>query len=69
MKFSLFAQMTASFEEAAKSGTGSEMDEIKRMLTETNVYLLITTVVVTILHMVFECMSDSRQLGSLLMVV
>lgn len=57
MKFSVFASMSASFDEAAKSGTGGEMDEIKRMLTETNVYLLITTVVVTILHMVFECKS------------
>jgi len=63
-KFSIFTTMDNSFKEAAKSGAGGgEMDEIKRMLTETNIYLLITTVVVTILHMVFEFLAFSSDVS------
>jgi Cleft lip and palate transmembrane protein 1 (CLPTM1) len=53
-KFQLFASMTVGFREAAKQqgGGGSEMDEVKRMLVETNPYLLGLTGLVTILHMV-----------------
>ena len=45
--------MTVGFRDAAKQqGTGAEVDEIKRMLTETNPYFLALTALVTILHTV-----------------
>lgn len=51
-KFQMFATMTQSFADAAKQqgGTGGEMDEIKRMLVETNPYFLALTAFVSILH-------------------
>jgi len=50
MKFQLYATMTAGFRDAAKQqGTGAEVDEIKRMLTETNPYFLALTGIVIIL--------------------
>ena len=53
MKFQLYATMTAGFRDAAKQqGTGAEVDEMKRMLTETNPYFLALTGIVTILHTV-----------------
>ena len=53
MKFQLYATMTVGFRDAAKQqGTGAEVDEMKRMLTETNPYLLALTGIVTILHTV-----------------
>jgi len=53
MKYQLYATMTVGFRDAAKQqGTGAEVDEIKRMLTETNPYFLALTALVTILHMV-----------------
>jgi hypothetical protein len=36
--------------QAATGGGGSELDEVKRMLTETNPILLATTLVVSLLH-------------------
>ena len=45
--------MTVSFEQAAQQqGTGNEMDEVKRMFIETSPWLLGTTAIVTVLHMV-----------------
>ena len=45
--------MTVGFRDAAKQqGTGAEVDELKRMLTEANPYLLALTGIVTILHTV-----------------
>lgn len=52
-KFQLFASMGHGFSEAAKQqgqGSGAEVDEIKRMLVETNPYFLGLTGVVSILH-------------------
>lgn len=53
--------MSASFDAqtAQAGGTGAEMDEIKHMLLETNPWLLGTTILVTILHMVFEFLAFS----------
>ena len=52
-KFQLYATMTVGFKDAAKQqGTGAELDEMKRMLVETNPYLLALTGIVTILHTV-----------------
>lgn len=60
MKFNIFASMTASFEQSAQQqGTGAELDEVKRMLTETNPILLVTTALVTVLHMLFEFLAFS----------
>ena len=55
-KFQLFATMTASFAEAAKQqgSTGNaELDEIKRMLVETNPYFLALTALVSVLHVLY----------------
>ncbi|KAF9651128.1 cleft lip and palate transmembrane 1 [Thelephora ganbajun] len=58
MKFQLYATMTVGFRDAAKQqGTGAEVDELKRMLTETNPYFLALTGIVTILHTVFEMLA------------
>ena len=52
-KFQLYTTMTVGFRDAAKQqGTGAEVDEIKRMLTETNPYFLALTGIVSILHTV-----------------
>lgn len=62
-KFSLFATMTASFAEAAKqqgSAGSAELDEIKRMLVETNPYFLGLTALVSILHVVCVFMAPWR---------
>jgi hypothetical protein len=62
MKFQLYATMTIGFRDAAKKqGTGAEVDELKRMLTETNPYLLALTGIVTILHMVYELLLSRRE--------
>jgi hypothetical protein len=55
-KFQLFASMSHSFSQAAqqKGAATSELDEVKRMLIETNPILLIVTAIVSALHMVFE---------------
>lgn len=64
IKFNIFASMTQSFEQAAQQqGTGAEMDEVKRMLTETSPWLLITTGIVTVLHMLFEFLAFSSDIG------
>ncbi|THV08204.1 cleft lip and palate associated transmembrane protein [Dendrothele bispora CBS 962.96] len=60
MKFQMFASMTHGFKEAAKqqgASAGAEMDEIKRMLLETNPYFLGLTALVSVLHMVFEMLA------------
>jgi hypothetical protein len=44
-------------------GDGSEMDLIKETLLDTNVWLLGTTVVVSILHMIFEMLAFSSDVG------
>jgi hypothetical protein len=66
-KFSLYASIDEGMKQAAKQGSsgqgistggdGSEFEEFKRVLVETNIYLLTTTGIVTILHMVFEMLA------------
>lgn len=54
MKFQIFTSMTHGFNEAAKqqgAGAGAELDEIKRMLLETNPWFLGLTGLVSVLHM------------------
>lgn len=56
MKWQLFLQMEQSFSMQKSMGTAveDESDEFKRMLIETNPYLLAITMVVTLLHTVFD---------------
>jgi len=59
-KFQIFASMTHGFNEAAKQqggGSGAELDEIKRMLTETNPWFLGLTGLVSLLHVIFEMLA------------
>jgi hypothetical protein len=57
MKFQIFASMSQSFDDAAKQPGGAgtaELDEVKRMLIETNPYFLALTGIVSVLHMMYE---------------
>ncbi|GAA5840785.1 hypothetical protein JCM3766R1_000883 [Sporobolomyces carnicolor] len=70
-KFQLFASMQDSFEKQASApagglggatgggGGGSELDAFKSILLETKPWLLITTAVVSVLHMLFEFLAFS----------
>ncbi|KAK8861440.1 hypothetical protein IAR55_002259 [Kwoniella newhampshirensis] len=64
IKFQMFSALTASFDQAAaQQGGGAEFDEIKRTLTETSPWLLITTAIVTLLHTVFEFLAFSSDVS------
>ncbi|KAF9266255.1 cleft lip and palate transmembrane 1, partial [Marasmius fiardii PR-910] len=66
MKFQLFASMTHGFNEAAKqqgAGASAELDEVKRMLLETNPWFLALTATVSILHVVFEMLAFSSDVA------
>ncbi|TFK43833.1 cleft lip and palate transmembrane protein 1-domain-containing protein [Crucibulum laeve] len=58
-KFQIFASMTHGFNEAAKQqgGAGAELDEVKRMLLETNPWFLGLTGLVSLLHVLFEMLA------------
>ena len=61
-KFTIFASLTASFAEAAKQQGGAgtaELDEVKRMLVETNPWFLGLTGLVSILHVLYVLSLDS----------
>ncbi|CAE6419510.1 hypothetical protein ACGC1H_001912 [Rhizoctonia solani] len=62
MKFTVYASMTDSFDKQPAS-SASEIDELKRMLTETNPILLITTVVVSLLHGLFEILAFKNDIS------
>ncbi|KAI0824729.1 cleft lip and palate transmembrane 1 [Trametes gibbosa] len=65
-KFTIFAALTQSFAEAAKqqgAGAGAELDEVKRMLVETNPYFLALTAFVSVLHVVFEFLAFSSDVS------
>ncbi|KAL6305894.1 cleft lip and palate transmembrane 1 [Sparassis latifolia] len=65
-KFNLFASMTQGFNDAEKQNGGAasaELDELKRMLIETNPYFLGLTALVSILHMVFEMLAFSSDVS------
>ncbi|KAK0499647.1 cleft lip and palate associated transmembrane protein [Armillaria luteobubalina] len=60
MKFQIFATMTQGFKDAEKQqgSTGSaEIDEVKRMLLETNPWFLGLTGLVSVLHVLFEMLA------------
>ncbi|KAI0368074.1 cleft lip and palate transmembrane 1 [Pilatotrama ljubarskyi] len=65
-KFTIFAALTQSFAEAAKqqgATSGAELDEVKRMLVETNPYFLALTALVSMLHVVFEFLAFSSDVS------
>ncbi|KAG9075276.1 hypothetical protein FRC06_010180 [Ceratobasidium sp. 370] len=61
-KFQLYATMTDSFDKQPAS-SAAELDEVKRMLTETNPILLITTMIVTLLHGLFEILAFKNDIS------
>ncbi|ESK86816.1 cleft lip and palate associated transmembrane protein [Moniliophthora roreri MCA 2997] len=66
MKFQLFASMTHGFNEAAKqqgSAASAELDEVKRMLLETNPWFLALTGTVSALHVIFEMLAFSSDVS------
>ena len=66
-KFNLYASMDEGIKQNQRKaveggplpsgGDGSEYEEFKRIIVDTNIYLLSTTVVVSILHMIFEMLA------------
>lgn len=66
-KFALIASLDFGMKENAKKvaageklpggGDGSEMEEVKRILIDSNIYLLSTTAVVGVLHTIFEMLA------------
>ncbi|MCJ1376832.1 hypothetical protein MMC20_008077 [Loxospora ochrophaea] len=72
-KYSIFASIDDSVKQNQKQaatgvsisggGDGSEFEEFKRILIDTNVYLLSTTAIVTVLHMVFEMLAFKSDLS------
>ncbi|RPA78399.1 cleft lip and palate transmembrane 1 [Ascobolus immersus RN42] len=57
-KFQIYATMDESFKQQANNptgaSTGGELEQFKQILMDTNIYLLATTFIVSILHMIFE---------------
>lgn len=43
---------------------GAELEEVKRILIDTNIYLLSTTVIVSLLHTVFEMLAFKSDIVS-----
>lgn len=68
-KFQVYASLDESFKQAqAKPGiggssSGSEFEEMKRVLVDTNMYLLATTIAVSILHTVFEMLAFKNDIS------
>lgn len=66
-KFGIYASIDESMKQNQRQiasggpvpagGDGSELEEFKRILVDTNVYLLATTGIVSVLHMVFEMLA------------
>jgi len=59
----MYASFGAGFDDAAKQQGAAEVDEIKRMLVETNPYYLAVTAIVSILHVVFEWLAFSADVS------
>ncbi|KAI9049629.1 hypothetical protein LZ554_006654 [Drepanopeziza brunnea f. sp. 'monogermtubi'] len=64
-KFSLIANVDENMKQTARNaargqsmnGDGSEFEMIKEVLLDTNIYLLATTIVVSVFHMIFEMLA------------
>src|SRR4051812_18952388 len=59
MKLQMYSSLDIgmSKQSGMMGGTGGELDEVKRMLIETNPYLLALTVIVSCLHSAFEMLA------------
>jgi hypothetical protein len=53
-KWQMFTQMEESFKQQESWGMASEMDEMKRVLADTNPWFLALTVIVSVVHMIFD---------------
>jgi hypothetical protein len=51
------AQKAANGEPVPGGGTGGELEQIKSILLDSNIYLLATTIIVSLLHMFFEMLA------------
>ncbi|EWC48257.1 hypothetical protein DRE_02361 [Drechslerella stenobrocha 248] len=58
-KYGMYASMDQAFKLQAQQNNaqGAELEEVKRILIDTNIYLLSTTVIVSLLHTVFEMLA------------
>ena len=73
-KFSLYASVDEGVKQTQRqaasggpmpaSGDGSEFEKFKEILLDTNIYLLATTGIVSILHMVFEGLAFKNDIVS-----
>ena len=74
-KFSLYASIDEGVKQNQKqvanggpvpaAGDGSEFEEFKRVLIDTNIWLLSTTAFVTVLHMLFEALAFKSDIVSI----
>ena len=62
-KWQLMTQMEESFATQQQWGMASEIDEMKRMLSETNPWFLGLTAVVSIVHMVFDFLAFKNDIS------
>ena len=75
-KFGIYASLDESIKQNQKNianggpvpagGDGSEFEEFKRILIDTNIYLLSTTAIVTVLHTIFEFLAFKNDVVSLI---
>lgn len=67
MKLQMYSSMDIGMtkQSGMMGGTGGELDELKRMLIETNPYLLALTVIVSCLHSAFEMLAFKNGMSSL----
>ncbi|KAF3274554.1 hypothetical protein TWF970_007816 [Orbilia oligospora] len=58
-KYNIYASMDQAFKVQAQQNNaqGAELEEVKRILIDTNIYLLSTTIIVSLLHTVFEMLA------------
>lgn len=73
-KFSILASVDEGMKRTQKqianggavpaAGDGSELEEFKRILLDTNIYLLGTTAIVSVLHMIFETLAFKNDIVS-----
>ncbi|KAF3925527.1 hypothetical protein ABW21_db0200477 [Orbilia brochopaga] len=58
-KYGIYASMDMAFKQSAQQNNaqGAELEEVKRILIDTNIYLLSTTVAVSLLHTIFEMLA------------
>ena len=66
----MYSSLDASFKQTASNpgiggsaNTGAELEEFKRVLVETNIFLLGTTFVVSILHTIFEMLAFKNDIS------